>query len=249
MGGIIIPLGISATATSLLCLVSAKQAGDPYPVRTSMVFDGFGTCLAALFGSPFGTCLYIVHPAYKRNGAKNGYSLMNGLIYFVLSWFGGLAVIQSIVNPATIGPIVFFVGLQVNEEALNFMPSRHYAAYIIGVFPSIFNWVMNTSGRSASPSDDGSYNVNNLGGSWNGLLAFAQGTSLSLFCGPVFSLWPWTADGWVHHSGHSLHRSLPYLVSSINLRQDLKHGKLPLLNIVLPKAATTILSNGCTLRR
>merc|ERR1711988_204099 len=70
---------------------------------------------------PFGICLYIGHPAYKRNGAKNGYSLMNGLIYFILSWFGVLALIQSIVNPATIGPIVFFVGLQVNEEALNFM--------------------------------------------------------------------------------------------------------------------------------
>merc|ERR1712146_818551 len=121
----------------LLCLVSAKQAGDPYPVRTSMVFDGFGTCLAALFGSPFGTCLYIGHPAYKRNGAKNGYSLMNGLIYFVLSWFGVLALIQS-----------------------------------------IFNWVMNTSGRSAMASDDGSYNINNLGDLWNGLLAFAQGDLL-----------------------------------------------------------------------
>merc|ERR1712227_790072 len=135
--GIIIPLGISATATSLLCLVSAKQAGDPYPVRTSMVFDGFGTCLAALFGSPLGTCLYIGHPAYKRNGAKNGYSLMNGLIYFILSWFGVLALIQSIVN-----------------------------------------WVMNTSGRSAMASDDGSYNINNLGDLWNGLLAFAQGDLL-----------------------------------------------------------------------
>merc|ERR1712070_152762 len=73
-------------------------------------------------------------------------------------------------------------------------------------------------------------------------------TSLSLFCGQVFSLWSWTEDGWVHHSGHSLHRSLLYLVSSINLRQDLKHGKLPLLNIVPPMAAGTILSNGCTLR-
>lgn len=31
--GIIIPIGISATATTLMCLVSAKNAGDPYPVR------------------------------------------------------------------------------------------------------------------------------------------------------------------------------------------------------------------------
>lgn len=56
-----------------------------------------------------------------------------------MSWFGILALIQSIVNSATIGPIVFFVGLQINEEALNFMPSRHYPAYIIGIFPSIYD--------------------------------------------------------------------------------------------------------------
>lgn len=177
--GTIIPLGISATATSLLCLVSAKQAGDPYPVRTSMVFDGFGTCIAALFGSPFGTCLYIGHPAYKRNGAKNGYSLMNGIIYLILSWFGVLALVQSIVNPATIGPIVFFVGLQVNEEALNFMPSRHYAAYIIGIFPAIFDWAANMADRAPLVSDDGSYNTNTVTQQgWYGLLAWKNGSLL-----------------------------------------------------------------------
>lgn len=31
--GIVIPIGISATATTLMCLVSAKNAGDPFPVR------------------------------------------------------------------------------------------------------------------------------------------------------------------------------------------------------------------------
>ena len=61
-----------------------------------------------------------------------GYSLTNGMIYLILSWFGILALMQSIVNQATIGPIVLFVGLAVNEEALNFMPARHYPAFIIG---------------------------------------------------------------------------------------------------------------------
>jgi hypothetical protein len=36
---LVIPLGISAAATSLMCLVSAKEAGDPYPVRESMIDD------------------------------------------------------------------------------------------------------------------------------------------------------------------------------------------------------------------
>ena len=79
--GIIIPLGISAAASTLMCLVSAKEAGDPFPVRESMIADGVGTCIASFFGSPFGTVVYIGHPAYKRSGAKVGYSLINGFVY------------------------------------------------------------------------------------------------------------------------------------------------------------------------
>ena len=131
--GIVIPIAISATATTLMCLVSARQAGDPFPVRESMIVDGIGTMIASFFGSPFGTVIYIGHPAHKRNGALTGYSLTNGIIYLIMSWFGILALMQSIVNQATIGPIVLFVGLAVNEEALNFMPARHYPAYVIGV--------------------------------------------------------------------------------------------------------------------
>jgi hypothetical protein len=55
---------------------------------------------------------------------------------------------QSIVNLATIGPIVFMVCLMINEETLNFMPSRHYSAYIIGIFPSIYDWLVNVSART-----------------------------------------------------------------------------------------------------
>jgi AGZA family xanthine/uracil permease-like MFS transporter len=96
-----------------------------------------------------------------------------------MSWFGILALIQSVVNAATIGPIVFFVGLQINEEALNFMPSRHFAAYIIGIFPSIYDWVVNISSRS--PLTDGSgYNTNYPAGSagFIGVLAWKRGALL-----------------------------------------------------------------------
>ncbi|CAN0269832.1 unnamed protein product [Phaeothamnion confervicola] len=139
--GIVIPIGIAATATTLMCLVSAKTAGEPYPVRETMIADGIGTMCVALFGSPFGTVVYIGHPAHKRSGARTGYSFMNGWIYFILSWFGVLALAAAIVNGATIGPIVLFVGLMMCEETLNFIPARHYAAFIVGVFPSIYDWV------------------------------------------------------------------------------------------------------------
>jgi adenine/guanine/hypoxanthine permease len=65
--GIIIPLGISAAATSLMCLVSAKEAGDPFPVRESLIADGIGTCIASFFGSPFGTVIYVSQLVYSQS--------------------------------------------------------------------------------------------------------------------------------------------------------------------------------------
>lgn len=77
-----------------------------------------------------------------------GDSLLNGSLYLILSWFGLLALIRSVVNQATIGPIVLVVGLMLMEEALRFLPSRHYAAFLFGLFPSIAGvWVRKTACR------------------------------------------------------------------------------------------------------
>lgn len=122
----------------------------------------------------------------KLNSSTWGSSFQNiprldlncGFFSSIFSWFGVLALIQSLVNQATIGPIVFFVGLMVNEEALNFMPSRHYSAYIIGLFPSVFDWVTNVSNR-APLTDDGTFNTNSPGSmGWIGVLAWKRGALL-----------------------------------------------------------------------
>lgn len=66
----------------------------------------------------------------------------------------------------------------VNQEALDFMPSRHYAAYIIGLFPSVYDWVTNISDR-APLTDDGTFNTNTPGsGGWVGVLAWKRGALL-----------------------------------------------------------------------
>lgn len=108
--------------------------------------------------------------------------LTTSSLHSIFSWLGILALLQSIVNRATIGPIVFFVGLQINEEALNFMPSRHYAAYIIGLFPSIYDWVVNVAGRSSLQgfSGFGSFNTAFPSGleGWIGVLAWKRGALL-----------------------------------------------------------------------
>ncbi|CAN0177755.1 unnamed protein product [Laminaria digitata] len=128
-----------------------------------MVADGIGTMITSLFGSPFGTVMYFGHPAHKKSGAKTGFSVLNGIAYLFLSWFGLIALIRSIVNQPTIGPIVLFVGLMLLEECLRFLPASHYAAVLFGLFPSIADWVTNISDRGplSSFAEDGTaYNTN-----------------------------------------------------------------------------------------
>ena len=68
---------------------------------------------------------------------RNVGSLINGVLFMFLSWFGLVALIRSIVNQPTVGPIVLFVGLSLIGECFRFLPSRHYVAIVFGLFPSI----------------------------------------------------------------------------------------------------------------
>merc|ERR1712209_335323 len=67
--GIILPIAFAAATGTLMNVISAKKAGDSYGPVETMVSDGVGTIIAALFGTPFGTSVYIGHPAYKKMGA------------------------------------------------------------------------------------------------------------------------------------------------------------------------------------
>lgn len=77
---------------------------------------------------------------------------------------------------------IFHSGLMVNEEALNFMPSRHYSAYVLGLFPSIYDWVVNVSNMSPLQDLDSGGNLNTTGlPQWFGVLAWKRGALLVSF--------------------------------------------------------------------
>eukprot|EP00232_Nephroselmis_pyriformis_P030957 CAMPEP_0182861686 /NCGR_PEP_ID=MMETSP0034_2-20130328/5634_1 /TAXON_ID=156128 /ORGANISM="Nephroselmis pyriformis, Strain CCMP717" /LENGTH=596 /DNA_ID=CAMNT_0024993643 /DNA_START=36 /DNA_END=1826 /DNA_ORIENTATION=+ len=141
--GTVFPIAISASCLTLMCLLSARNAGDPFPIRETMIVDGVGTLLASLLGCPFGTVVYIGHPAHKRNGATTGYSFLNGVVYFILGLSGVMVIFQAIFPCQAIGPIILFVGLMICEEAVSVLPQRHWAVVFFGLFPSICDWLTN----------------------------------------------------------------------------------------------------------
>jgi AGZA family xanthine/uracil permease-like MFS transporter len=114
--GIVLPFSIAASFIDMMCLVPAQKAGDPYPIRETMIADGVGTLIGALLGSPFGTVVYVGHPVHKRVGARTGYSIMNGFVYLILCLTGDIPVILSLVPAIAIGPIIFIFGLMICEE-------------------------------------------------------------------------------------------------------------------------------------
>jgi xanthine/uracil/vitamin C permease (AzgA family) len=85
---IILPLASLDTLASLQILESVKIAGDDYRTTPSLLMNGLGTLAAAAMGSPFPTTLYVGHAAHKANGARSGYSALNGLVTLVLCTTG-----------------------------------------------------------------------------------------------------------------------------------------------------------------
>lgn len=77
------------------------------------------------------------HRLYRTRRALWVRSLSKGVVYLVLSWCGLIALMRSVINQQTIGPIVLFIGITLMDECLCFLPARHYPAMLFGMFPSI----------------------------------------------------------------------------------------------------------------
>lgn len=140
--GITLPVAIAAAAGTLMNVISAERAGDKYGVPETMISDGVGTCIGALFGTPFGTSVYIGHPAYKKLGAGIAYSLINCVVFFFFAVFGLFALVDGLVPKQAVAPLIFFVGMMICQEALAAAPVRQFPAVIFGLMPAVLDWAV-----------------------------------------------------------------------------------------------------------
>jgi AGZA family xanthine/uracil permease-like MFS transporter len=137
---VILPMGLLNLLASLQCIESAAAAGDAYGTRPSLMVNGLGTLAAACFGSPFPTSIYIGHPAWKRMGARAGYSTLNGAFITALCLTGSMALIAWAV-PADAGvAIIVWIGLIITVQAFEVTPRAHWPAVVLGMTPVILAW-------------------------------------------------------------------------------------------------------------
>ena len=132
---------------TMTCVESAEAAGDAYPMSEIMIVDGIGTCIAALAGGMFGTTVYIGHPVHKALGAKIGYSIANGVLYFIFLSTGLFACLYNVIPECANGAILVFVGLLLARQGFEETPERHYPCILLGLMPFICNWAGSTDGH------------------------------------------------------------------------------------------------------
>ena len=139
---VIIPMGLFNIIGSLQCLESAEAAGDRYPTRSSLLANGVGSIVAACFGSPFATTLYIGHPGWKAMGARWGYSWLNGAVICGIALFGVTGQVLRIVPLEVTLGILLWIGLVITAQAFQASPQPHALAVSIGLIPALASWLL-----------------------------------------------------------------------------------------------------------
>jgi AGZA family xanthine/uracil permease-like MFS transporter len=142
---IILPLSALDTLGSLQILESVKVGGDDYRTTPSLLMNGLGTLAAAALGSPFPTTLYIGHASHKANGARSGYSALNGVVTLVLCTTGLLPLVLRVVPLAVAGPVIVWFGLVTVGQAFSEVPKSQAVAVALGLVPMLAQWVTGIS--------------------------------------------------------------------------------------------------------
>ena len=138
---VIFPMGLFNIIGSLQSLESAEAAGDRYDTRSSLLANGIGSVVAACFGSPFATTIYIGHPGWKALGARWGYSWLNGVLISGLVFIGGVGqVLHWVPLEVTLG-ILLWIGLVMTAQAFQASPPHHALAVAIGLVPALAAWL------------------------------------------------------------------------------------------------------------
>lgn len=179
---VIIPMALFNLIGSLQNLESAAAAGDHFDTRRSMLANGMGSIIASLFGSAFPTTIYIGHPGWKAMGARQGYSVANGIVITLLILFGGMTLILKVIPiEATLG-ILLWVGLIITAQAFQAVSRKHAPAVALGMIPCLAAWGLTLIETTIAKTGTTLYEVYPRFGSQlyiHGLISLSQGFILT----------------------------------------------------------------------
>jgi adenine/guanine/hypoxanthine permease len=119
---------------------SAAVAGDSFPTTRVLTADGVVSLIGCLMGNPFINAVYIGHPGWKAMGGRIGYSAATGITVILLSWFGVISLMMSLVPVVAISPILLYIGMLIGAQSFQETPKNHAPAIILSLMPHLAAW-------------------------------------------------------------------------------------------------------------
>ena len=134
---ITIPFAVLTVVGGINVTESAGVAGDDYSARQILLTEAWTTLLAGVCGGVAQSCPYIGHPAYKRMGARAGYTLLTAIFVGLGGVLGYVSFIVELIPKAVLAPILVFISLEIVAQAFTYSPTRHIPAVIMAMFPTV----------------------------------------------------------------------------------------------------------------
>lgn len=135
-----IPFGFLTIIGGINVTEGARMAGDDYHTRDILITEAFATFLAGIFGGVSQSTPYIGHSAYKKMGAKVGYTLLTGILIGIGGFLGVIDFLIATIPEAAVSPILIFIGFEITAMAYQMTPTAHNMAVTFAIIPSILNF-------------------------------------------------------------------------------------------------------------
>ena len=132
-----LPFAILTVIGGVNVTESAKIAGDDYNTRDILLTEAIATLVAGVCGGVAQSTPYIGQPAYKKMGARVGYTLLTGIFVGLGGVLGYISFFIQLIPSAILAPILIFVALDIIAQAFLACPRRHAPAVAFAFFPTI----------------------------------------------------------------------------------------------------------------
>ena len=132
---IALPFGLLTIVGGINVTESARAANDNYKTRDILMIEAFATIIAGLFGGVAQSTPYIGHPAYKRMGARSGYTLYTALAIGIGGMTGLLQWIIALLPKVTVAPILLFVGIEIAVQSVQAVKKDEIQAVFFSMVP------------------------------------------------------------------------------------------------------------------
>lgn len=146
---VIIPITLYNAIETINNVEAMASAGDEYSVNRSLLTDGVGTMLGAVFGSCYPTTVYMASVSAKWQKAGRGYSILNGVVFLIAATFGVIGAMSAIMPEPVVAPILVFVGISMTAQCFSSVNQKHYPAAILAIFPYLADFVVTNFGKVA----------------------------------------------------------------------------------------------------